>query len=66
MHLLELMTLVEKEKETVVRIKEQAATKESELEKCIAEERQSHLTNLHRLAQQNSELKDNIKVSMIE
>nr|XP_045617376.1 plectin-like isoform X2 [Procambarus clarkii] len=58
----ELMNTVEEEKSVLSRVKERFAAKELELEKRMTEERQSHLSSSHQLAQQNSQLQDQLKV----
>lgn len=57
----QLLSALEEEKSVLVRTKERASAKELELEKRLAEQKQSMLANSQQLIQQNSALQDCIK-----
>ncbi|XP_068215392.1 centrosomal protein of 83 kDa [Palaemon carinicauda] len=57
----ELMTMLEEEKSVLVRFKERASAKELEMEKRLAEEKQSVLCNSQQLIKQNAALQERIK-----
>ncbi|XP_064101809.1 myosin-10-like [Macrobrachium nipponense] len=57
----ELMNLLEEEKSVLVRVKERASAKELEMEKRLAEQKQTMLSNSQQLIQQNAALQDRIK-----
>ena len=58
----ELKSALEEERLVLARAKERSTTREMEMEKKLAEEKRSMLTNSQQLIQQNSALQERIKV----
>ncbi|MPC36454.1 hypothetical protein E2C01_029912 [Portunus trituberculatus] len=57
----EVVGLLEEERAVVARVREGSATRLKEVEKCMAEERQAHLSSTQQLSSHNAELQQEVK-----
>ena len=57
-----MVGLLEEERAMVTRLREGLAARVKEMEKCMAEERQAHLSSTQQLNSHNAELQQEVKV----